>query len=545
MIRIENAGDYYNVLEINSSSVLNVMKFLNKYGENTNGKYKFHKRYLSLIHKIDKNITVVKYPWDDIGSDMLLTPYPYQKEVIYHAINNPQSLLICPTGSGKTAIMIGIYTEALKRGLTDKPCLIVVKASLKYQWLNECAKFTTLSATVVETPSKKKNKFDEQFGNYDIYIANYETLINEDVRNKLKELGIETMLCDEIQYISNHKATRSKAAYEFNDLKIKIGATATPITNNPENLFGLFNFIKPDLFEKYSKFSKNYLIYRTFGQVAGVKNQDHLMKTIAPYMYVKTEEEIAGQLPELVVNQIYCEMTPKMKKVNDMIMTDLENERLKSEELEKSIKNPDDIENNEEYLTSKAKIMAYQTFAQELVDDPRLLSESDSNMAKNYIVKDKSPKLDILLELVEQILDEGDKVCIFTNFERMQKILIEEIESKLKIKCAYVNGSLNAKERYRQAYDLFKDDSEYKVLIATSAMEEGISLSECRYLIEYDLAVSYASQIQRHGRVKRANSVHRTSYIYQLICKDSWDMIATKIIEKKEKYDTNLIKALK
>ena len=237
-------------------------------------------------------------------------------------------------------------------------------------------------------------------------------------------------------------------------------------------------------------------------------------------------------------------MTPKMKKINELIMTDLENERLKAEELENTIK-PEDMESNEEYLTSKAKIMAYQTFAQELVDEPRLLLESDSNMAKNYICKDRSPKLDILLELVEQIIDEGDKVCIFTNFERMQRIIIEEIESKLKVKCAYVNGSLDAKERYRQAYDLFKDTEEYKVLVATSAMEEGISLSECRYLIEYDLAASYASQTQRHGRVKRANSVHRTSYIYQLMCKDSWDMIAAKIIEKKEKYDTDIIKALK
>lgn len=544
MIKIEEAGENYNVLQINSSSVIEIMRFLNKYGNNINGKYSFNKKFISLIAKLDKNIVCVSYPWNDIGADMLLTPYPYQKEVIYHAINNPQSLLICPTGSGKTAIMIGIYTEALKRGLTKKPCLIVVKASLKYQWLNECAKFTTLSATVVETPAKKKKKFDNQFGHYDIYIANYETLTNEDVRNKLKELEIEVMLCDEIQYISNHKAARSKATYKFNDLKMKIGATATPITNNPENLFGLFEFVKPELFEKYSKFSKNYLIYRTFGQVAGVKNEEHLMKTIAPYIYVKTEDEIAGQLPELVINQIYSEMTPKMKKINELIMTDLENERLKSEELEKTIK-PEDMENNEEYQTSKAKIMAYQTFAQELVDDPRLLETTESNMAKNYVCKDRSPKLDVLLELVEQIINEGDKVCIFTRFERMQRILIDEIETKLQIKCAYVNGSLDAKERYRQAYNLFKDTAEYKVLIATSAMEEGISLSECRYLIEYDLAMSYASQTQRHGRVKRANSVHKTSYIYQLICKDSWDEIAMKIIEKKEKYDTNLIKALK
>lgn len=68
-----------------------------------------------------------------------------------------------------------------------------------------------------------------------------------------------------------------------------------------------------------------------------------------------------------------------------------------------------------------------------------------------------------------------------------------------------------------------------------------ISLSKCNYLIEYDLADSYAIQTQRHGRIKRANSVHKTGYVYQLICVDSWDTIQEKIINKKRNYDDNLI----
>ncbi len=94
MIKIEESGEDYNVLQVNSSSVIEIMDFLNKYGNNINGKYSFNKKYISLIEKIDKNIVLVKHPWDDIGSDMLLSPYPYQKEVIYHSINNTQTLLV-------------------------------------------------------------------------------------------------------------------------------------------------------------------------------------------------------------------------------------------------------------------------------------------------------------------------------------------------------------------------------------------------------------------------------------------------------------------
>ena len=72
-----------------------------------------------------------------------------------------------------------------------------------------------------------------------------------------------------------------------------------------------------------------------------------------------------------------------------------------------------------------------------------------------------------------------------------------------------------------------------------------ISLSKCKNLIEYDLADSYADMIQRHGRVKRSNSVSKVSNIYQLIVEESWDEVQLRIINKKEKYDADIIKSLK
>lgn len=233
-----------------------------------------------------------------------------------------------------------------------------------------------------------------------------------------------------------------------------------------------------------------------------------------------------------------------MSEVNTQLFNDLENVRLEIESLEKKIKNPKELENNEEYQLATGKVMAYQTFLQELVNDPRLLCESDSNMAKQYACNTTSPKLETLLGILEEIIDSGSKVCIFTKYQRMQMILKEEIEKTFDSKCAIVNGTMSPEDRYEQAYTLFGDNDEYKVLIGTDAMAEGISLSKCNYLIEYDLADSYAIQTQRHGRIKRANSVHKTGYVYQIICKDSWDCVQERIISKKKNYDNDLIQEL-
>ena len=71
-----------------------------------------------------------------------------------------------------------------------------------------------------------------------------------------------------------------------------------------------------------------------------------------------------------------------------------------------------------------------------------------------------------------------------------------------------------------------------------------LNLSECKYLIEYDLATSYAIQTQRQGRLERADSIHKNVVVYQLIANESWDEIALKIIQKKECFDSDIIKSL-
>ena len=409
------------------------------------------------------------------------------------------------------------------------------------------SKFSDFRAKAIDTPSKAGKKFDKQFEAVDLLICNYETLKNKSVVEKLKSVGCEFIIADEVQKINNYKSGIHKAICQFNDIKYKFGMTATPITNNPENVFGIFNFLDPDLFKTHGKFATNYIIYKGYGRVAGAKNVDHLKSQINPYIFMKTEDDISDQLPELIVTPIYCTMPNKTRKINDCIMADLKIAQEAVDRIEKQIQNPKELERNPEYRQWTAKVMAYQTFAQELADDPRLLSMSESNMANQYNVDGlDSPKLDVLEDLLENILEADETVCIFTKYERMQRLLVNELQSRFKdIKIAYVNGSMTPEERYEQAYTNFQDDPEYKVLIMTSAGEAGISLSKCKNLIEYDLADSYAAQTQRHGRVKRADSVSKISNVYQIILDESYDNIAQRIINKKKNYDADIIKSLK
>lgn len=471
--------------------------------------------------------TIKINPWDSIGSYMKLQPYPYQKEAIYYALNNPNSLLILPTGAGKTCIGAGIVLEINQ----EQPIIICTKASLKHNWLQEINKFTDIPANIIDTPSKAGKRFNKQFENCRIYILNYETLRNDQVYDKLREHNVCGIIFDEVQAIGNHKSARTKAALRFKDLDLKIGLTATPITNNPLNLFSIFNMLKPDIYVSYSKFSNRYIVWRN-KRPAYAKNVEEMIDKVKPYIFKKDESDIAGQLPELyVMEPTICTMTQNMREINDIINSNIDELNSVLNKLDRQGVE----ETDERWIKAQNNLQAYQTYAQELADDIRLL-QTDSAFTKDFDIYDTTnPKLKALINIIEPIIESDNKVCIFTRYERMQHIIVETIKNTFNIKCAYVNGSMSSEEKYEIAIRQF-DTGDVNVLVATDAIKEGISLSHCKYLVEYEPANSYADQTQRRGRVKRANSISRISYIYQLVTDETWDIIALKSINKKKGY---------
>lgn len=525
--------------------------------------------------------------YDDIGKSMKLQPYSYQKEAIKFCLDNMKALMVLPCGSGKTILAIGAYMESIERGIIEGPGVIVVKASLKTQWKKEVEKFSDLNASVIKTKpalclnennrlrqrekkisslnpvadkkqysSLKKeiaeiekeieNKFNNQF-DADLIILNYESLCNEDIKEKLHSIKPQFVIADEIHYSKSHKAKRSKALHEFGYAKMTIGATATPIQKSYQDAYGIFKFIQTDLWSSFSKFAASYIKYSGPGRISGYKNVDNLRKKISPYMFIKTKKEISSQLPSLVVMQRYCDLDESVIERTQEIYLELEQLHEQEKSIVSKMTSEAELESNPELMKIEGKIMALQTFAQQLADAPEMLELNNSEMAKQYMCpKAENLKIELLADIVEEIIESGEKVCIFSKFKSIQPILarrLMKIDKALKI--AYVNGSIKDERRYEEIYTKFRDNDDYKVLIATNAMAEGSNLSKCKYIIEYDLADSYAIQTQRHGRVERADSVHDNVFVYQLIGNGSYDEVALKIINKKQGYDHEIVTRIK
>ena len=587
LVRNGNAKRIFQFLAIISTKLLFYAK------PNLSGGWIFHYNNFSKVLKAFHEFEVeyeneyTPPPYIDVGKSMKLQPYDYQKQAIYFAVNVKEALLVLPCGAGKTVICVGIYLEAKERGIIEGQGLIVVKASLKMQWQKEVSKFSDYQANIVQTYSdsctnilnrikarEKKlaklsatdpkrieiakeisalreeadEKFMSQFDGCDLLIANYETLLDERVLAVLKAKKLQYVACDEIHYAKTHTAERSKALYELNDAVIKVGATATPITKDPRDVYGIYKFIKPEIFGMISNFTRRYINYAGFGKINGFKNMDELKEKIADHIFVKTKEEVASQLPSLSVIPLTCDLDPSVCIKTQEILEELDELNRQDFEIRRKCKSENEALLNEDLQKISAKILALQTFAQEIADSPLLLTHSESEMAQAYsegINLKNNPKMDLCMGKVNEIIDSGEKVIIFSRYERMQQVLTDALHKYVdkKLKIAYVNGSLSPEQRYEEAYTKFKEDPEYKVLLCSDAGAEGLNMGHCKYLIEYDLAISYAIQTQRHGRLERADSVHDNVIVYQLIGNDSWDTIQQKIVEKKEGFDSDIIKS--
>ena len=520
--------------------------------------------------------------WEEIGKDLKLTPYDYQKQVVRFCLQESHdysTLITAPCGAGKTLMGIAAYQEALKEGIIEGPGVIVVKASLKVQWGHEVRKFSDFKPSLVDTykacvgpelsmlerrrtkyqkektqelkkeieklEKEIESKFNSQF-DADLIILNYETLRDEVVAKKLLEIKPQFVFADEAHYIKTDTNKRSKALYQFNDARVKIGATATPVQRDPRDIFGIFKFVQPQLFPKKTAFNNLYVRYGYGFRVIGAKNQKQLNKEISPYMYILTKEEVSEQLPKLVVMQRHCTFSPKQEEVNKHFFDELKELAQEEKKLSQG-KTPAQIETNERIQEISNATQARQTFLQELAVSEELLKGSNSQLAQKFITGDGDPKIELALELIQEIVSSEEKVLIFSRFAALQPVLTEAIENCKELsgtKIAYVRGDISGEERYNEVYTKFRDDPNYKILLCSNAGSEGLNASGCKYMIEMEPAESYAIQTQRHGRLERADSIHDTVFVYQLIMDNSWDTIGQKIIEKKEKFDMEIVKGM-
>ncbi len=336
-------------------------------------------------------------------------------------------------------------------------------------------------------------------------ITSY-ALLRRDIED-LKKHNFRTVVMDESQNIKNQESLTAKSARELN-VSHRLAISGTPIENRLSELWSLFDFLMPGFLYDINEFNYRYAVPI---QEKGDKTvESRLKKQVSPFILRRLKRDIAKDLPAKIENIAYCQMTPDQR---DFYLDVLDSTR---QEIFGKI-------SAEGFEKSKMSVFAALLRLRQISCHPKLFDKEG-----RYNVND-SGKFDHLKEMLEEIVSEGHRVLLFSQFVQMLDI-VKEWMNERGIKHEYLTGS--TKDR-KEVVNRFNNDESIPVfLISLKAGGTGLNLTGADYVIHYDPWWNPAVEDQATDRAHRIGQT-KNVFVYRLITKNSVEEKIMKLKERK------------
>lgn len=372
-------------------------------------------------------------------------------------------------GLGKTIMALA---SALK--MMTFPTLVVCPASAKWVWKRAAEQFTDLDCVVADgNPSQRLEAIGKRA---DITVINVEMLRNEAFMKALLEQPYELAIVDEFHRFKSPKAAQTKGFHRL-DSRRWLLMSGTPILNRVEEAWSGLHRLFPDRFPSYYNFTKWICIKRTvethkkernaqgrevvktrrFTKVVGYnpKAFKSCKKFVHEHSIRRRKDQVLKDLPEVVYSTVLVELTPEQKRLYRQI----------TEEMKLALEDGS--------IRDVRGMLSMVTRTKQVCFSPELYGGSPT-----------SQKIQELKEIVRQLVDNGEKAIIFSQWSKACQILRRELAE---YNPAYVTGSVPAGPRRTAQEDKFNDDPECWLYIGTiGANREAITLGAATYVIFTD-----------------------------------------------------------
>ena len=444
------------------------------------------------IREKAKREKIVK-TYDDEKLDNLLKVnlYPYQKEGIRFAAKAGKAIIADEMGLGKTTQAIGTAELLRKEGLIGS-VLILCPTSLKYQWRSEIKKFTDAEVFVIEGSHLKRK---EAYNRPEPYkIISYNSAAN-DIKI-LGSLQTDMLIMDEVQRLKNWNTQISRAARKI-ESDYSVILSGTPLENKLDELYSIVEFVDNFRLAPYYLFKDKHIITDETGKVLGYKNLNDIGKKLGDILIRRRKKDVKLQMPERSDKNLFIPMTNEQMEMHQ------------------------EWQNQVRLLVLKWRRMHF------LSDKDRkrlLLFLSQMRMVcdSSYILDQKTrydTKVDECVNIISDIIsEEGEKVVVFSQWERMTRLIAKELEKK-EIGFEYLHGGVPSEKR-KNLVDNFMNEPSSRVFLSTDAGSTGLNLQSAATIINIDLPWNPAVLEQRIGRIYRLGQQNNIQVI-NLVTPDS------------------------
>ena len=465
-----------------------------------------------LINNLNNNATIDILP---TPSDFRGELRPYQKRgfswLAFLEKWNLGACLADDMGLGKTAQLIAFISNLKQEGMLIKPTLVVCPTSVINNWEREVKKFTPTLKTIIHHGDKryKGKAFAKATKNKQLVITSYSLAYRD--RDTLASIEWQGIVVDEAQNIKNPQAKQSQAVRQLR-AGFRIALTGTPVENRLSELWSILDFLNPGYLGNSQFFQRRFAIpIEKYGDKDSLQT---LRSLVQPFILrrLKTDKDIIQDLPEKQEMNVFCGLSTEQAK-------------LYQELVDKSLQEI----NESEGIKRRGLILTLLMKLKQICNHP-------AHFKKEKIISSgaRSGKLLRLEEMLEELLAEGDRGLIFTQFSEWGKLLQPYLEQKLAIETLFLYGATSRLQR-QEMIDRFQNDPQGPpiFILSLKAGGTGLNLTRANHVFHVDRWWNPAVENQATDRAFRIGQ-KRNVQVHKFICTGTLEEKINEMIESKK-----------
>jgi superfamily II DNA or RNA helicase len=432
-------------------------------------------------------------------------------------------------------------TSTEEDGSAHRPSLIVVPRSVVFNWVDEAQKFTPDLRVLAYTGSDRQALRDA-FQHYDVIVTSY-GLMRRDIE-ELRQFGFDYVVLDEAQAIKNPSSQAAKAT-RLLDAPHRLALTGTPIENHLGDLWSIFEFLNPGMLGASARFSE---LIRASGAGRGGANgasqnngdthhgesaptsavpeseaddasadgqsngedeanqPDAAVKQIAqalrPFILRRSKQQVLADLPEKTEQTIICQMEGQQQQVYDELRQYYRGNLM--QQLDEAGTRRSDALGQQAFMVLEALLRLRQAACH-----PALIDKGRED--------EPSAKLEALEQMLSDVIDEGAKALVFSQFTSMLNLVRRRFDQQ-GINYVYLDGQTRNREEVVKQFQ--NDDNVQVFLISLKAGGFGLNLTAAEYVFILDPWWNPAVESQAIDRTHRIGQT-RPVFAYRLICEET------------------------
>lgn len=440
----------------------------------------------------DEQIEHVKQPSGFKG-----TLRPYQlRGLSWLAFLNRLGIGACladDMGLGKTIQLIALllleHEEGPPGGRSDHkigPTLLFVPMSLVGNWQREIQKFAPQLRTLVHHGPERLvgDAFVDAANQHDVVITTY-GLAHRDLKI-LQRIKWYRIALDEAQKIKNPSANQTIAVRGLKAAHC-VALTGTPLENHLSELWSIMEMLNPGLLGTAAVFRKQFAV--PIEKIGDQQRAEQLRRMIRPFLLrrLKTHPSVECDLPEKMEMQVFCNLTPEQaglyKETVDQMLFEID---------------------NASGIRRRGLILATLTKLKQICNHPAHFLRDDRPL------RHRSGKCERIVEMLEEVIEEGDAALVFTQYKEMGDLLLRLLSDQLGTQVPFLHGGSSAKQREKMIADFQNEDSRLPIfLLSLKAGGFGLNLTKANHVFHFDRWWNPAVERQATDRVHRIGQTRR------------------------------------